>query len=742
LRSRRKLAAWQYLCGRNNGPIADISAKIDVISSKSDYDSSMAKRHKEVDSIEGFYGVTHEFTALLAGARSSEIDEALDDCLGIIGEHFGADKVGLGQWATSGEILPALRAWGPKPAGDYLNAIPPGPEAGALIRRKGFLIWNCLEDLEGLPQFQEHCRQVDAIAGAFSLHRDLGSHTEHLAMAKAEPAVWPEDTIKCQAAFGDILFNALYRRRAEAETEQSHRLQVVISEVTAKMLCIEKGSMDARINDALEKIGKTSDADLCVFLLSNNPNTDIYEVNHEWFVDVVGGPNFDGVNLADNYPWLTRHLEKRKRIRIANSDNIAPETPAEVELFDRTGIQTMGWEPFEAADGKCGYLGLASVNRGREWSDGTFTQLGTCGKIIGDAIVHQHAHFALEQAFNEIEILKENLAIENETLRQEVDVLYDDEELIGKSHVFRTVIYQAEQVAPTDSTVLLLGETGTGKGLLARRIHERSGRSQSPMITVNCAALPASLIESELFGHEKGAFTGAITQKLGRFELAHGGTIFLDEVGDLPTELQAKLLRVLQDQEFERLGSSTTRSVDVRVIAATNRDLDQSIEQGEFRADLYYRLGVFPIRAPALRERRGDIPLLVWFFISELQHRLGKEINEVSAQTMDVLSTYDWPGNVRELKNIIERAMILSPAPVLKMDDWFPGRLEFTNNSLPANEQSGETIEEIQRAHMEKVLVACDWKIRGEGGAAERLGLKRTTLQSKMKKLGIQRPRA
>jgi len=411
-------------------------------------------------------------------------------------------------------------------------------------------------------------------------------------------------------------------------------------------------------------------------------------------------------------------------------------------LFDRIGIQKMVWEPFQVADGRYGYLGLASVDGGREWSDSTFTQLGFCGNIIGDAIGHQRAHFTLEKAFNEIQALKEKLVVENETLRQEVDVLQSDNELIGKSHVFRTAIHQVEQVAPTDSTVLLLGETGTGKGLLARRIHERSRRRQSPMITVNCAALPTSLIESELFGHEKGAFTGAMNRKLGRFELAHGGTIFLDEVGDLPTELQAKLLRVLQDQEFERLGSSTTRNVDARVIAATNRDLDQLIEQGDFRADLYYRLGVFPIRAPALRERRGDIPLLVWFFISDLQHRLGKEINEVSVQAMDILTAYDWPGNVRELKNIIERAMILSPTSVLRLDDWFPGHLELTNNSLQPLGQSGETIEEVERAHMEKVLMACDWKIRGEGGAAERLGLKRTTLQSRMKKLGIQRPRA
>jgi len=349
---------------------------------------------------------------------------------------------------------------------------------------------------------------------------------------------------------------------------------------------------------------------------------------------------------------------------------------------------------------------------------------------------------ARKQALNEIQNLKDRLVVENETLRQEVGELHADEELVGKSHVFRAALYQVELVAATDSTVLLLGETGTGKGLIARRIHEQSRRSHHPMVTVNCSALPATLIESELFGHEKGAFTGAVNRKIGRFELADDGTIFLDEIGDLPTDLQAKLLRVLQDQEFERIGSSTTKKVDVRVIAATNRDLDQLIKQGEFRSDLYYRLGVFPIVLPPLRERRDDIPLLVWFFIAELQRRLGKTFDEVSAKAMDVLTAYDWPGNVRELRNIVERAMILSPASVLQLDDWFPGHRDSTGMAFRPHAQQGETLEEVERAHMEKVLVACDWKIRGEGGAAESLGLKRTTLQSRMKKLGIQRPKA
>jgi len=709
---------------------------------RSDYNSDMAKQSNDVTGVQPFFGLVNDISALLVGARSAEIDTALDDCLKRLGEYFDVHQVALGQISRSGELLPTLRMWGDAPAVNFLMVDPPGPEVVTYFARNGSVIWNSLEDLDELPQWREHCRQAGALAGAMWLHRDFGSHVEGLALSTPSSKVWPEDTVECLGALGGVLFNAFYRRQAEAETEQSHRLQVVISDVTAKMVCIRNDRMDARIGDALENIGRVSDADLCVFLLSNYPNSDIYDVNHEWFVDAVGGPNFVGVSLDDTYPWLTRHLKMRKRIRFDSSDNVALEAPAEVDFFERTGIQTMVWEPFQTADGRYGYLGLASVDRGREWSDSTFTQLGFCGNIIGDAIAHQRAHLSLEQAFNEIEGLKERLEVENEMLRQEVEDVYAEDELIGKSHVFRVVMRQAEQVAPTDSTVLLLGETGTGKGLLARRIHERSKRSQSPLITVNCAALPTSLIESELFGHEKGAFTGAINKKLGRFELAHGGTIFLDEVGDLPIELQAKLLRVLQDQEFERLGSSTTKTVDVRVIAATNRNLDQLIEQGDFRADLYYRLGVFPIRAPALRERRGDIPLLVWFFISELQHRLGKEIKEISARAMDVLTAYEWPGNVRELKNIIERAMILSPGSGLQLDDWFPGHRAFTDISLQAHERSGETIEEVERLHIEKVLVACDWKIRGEGGAAEHLGLKRTTLQSRMKKLGIQRPKA
>ena len=701
----------------------------------------MAKRNDEADRLQRFYQLLQAVTTRLVGARSAEIDTAVDDCLKKLGKHFNASQVGLGQWSSSGKILPSLRAWGEKPVSDYLSTDGPGPKAFAYFCRKGSLIWNCIEDLEELPQFQEHARLVRAMAGVFWLHKDFGTHTEHLVMAKESPEVWPEDTIECLGAVGGVLFNALYRRRAEVKTEQMQQLEKVITDIAARMVRVRADSMDAEINNALAEIGETTDADFCAFIQCDDQDTSMYTVNCEWNVDAVDGPIFSGVSLANDYPWLVRQLKKKKPLYISNSDNFALKARAEFKLFERFGIQSINWEPFEAAHGRSGYIGLGTVNREPQWPDGYLAQLSLFGNIVADALDRQSIDLVLEQSFNEIENLKDRLVSENETLRQEIDVMYSDDELIGKSHVFRAALFQAEQVATTDSTVLLLGETGTGKGLIARRIHEQSGRSHRPLVTVNCAALPTTLIESELFGHEKGAFTGAINRKIGRFELADGGTIFLDEVGDLPTELQAKLLRVLQDHEFERLGSSTTMTVDVRVIAATNRDLDQLIEQGVFRADLYYRLGVFPIRAPALRERHGDIPLLVWFFISELQHRIGKSYDEVSARAMDTLTAYDWPGNVRELRNIIERAMILSPGTTLELDSGFPGNDGIIGTSSRVHERKSDTIAEVERAHIEKVLQACDWKIRGKDGAAEHLGLKRTTLQSRMKKLGIQRPR-
>lgn len=352
-----------------------------------------------------------------------------------------------------------------------------------------------------------------------------------------------------------------------------------------------------------------------------------------------------------------------------------------------------------------------------------------------DITERKKAEKALSEALTEVEQLKNRLQAENIYLQEEIKVEHNFDEIITQSDVLKGVLKKVEQVAATDATALILGETGTGKELLARAVHSIGARRDRPLVKVNCAALPVNLIESELFGHEKGAFTGALARKIGRFELADGGTIFLDEIGDLPLELQAKLLRVLQEGEFERLGNPSTTKVNVRVIAATNRDLEKAIESGDFRRDLYYRLNVFPITCPPLRELKEDIPLLARHFIKKYGAKIGKQIETIPQKVMDTLQAYHWPGNVRELENIIERAVIVSSGKQLQLGDWLPKKDASYGPSHIA------TLQELERQHIVEVLELTAWRVSGERGAARILGLKPTTLGSRMEKLDIKRKR-
>jgi transcriptional regulator with GAF, ATPase, and Fis domain len=326
------------------------------------------------------------------------------------------------------------------------------------------------------------------------------------------------------------------------------------------------------------------------------------------------------------------------------------------------------------------------------------------------------------------------LKAENLYLQEEIKLNHNFQDIISISKKFQKVLHQIEQVAETDATVLILGESGTGKELIARAIHNISNRRRRPLVKINCAVLPANLIESELFGHERGAFTGAIERKIGRFELADGGTIFLDEIGELPVELQAKLLRVLQEGEFERLGNPKTSKVDVRVIAATNRNLEQAIEKKEFREDLYYRLNVFPIHCPPLRERKEDIPFLVRHFCQKHEGKTGKKVTTIPSKVMDAFTSYDWPGNIRELENIIERAMILSRNGAIEYGDWMP-----MAKSVEALKSKLLRLDDVEKEHIIEVLKQTNWKVSGDNGAAKILGLNATTLEARMKKLGIKR---
>lgn len=399
-------------------------------------------------------------------------------------------------------------------------------------------------------------------------------------------------------------------------------------------------------------------------------------------------------------------------------------------LGQRAGIKSGCTVPLISHDRALGILGVARL------SENPFTEddaelLTSIGKQVAIAVEN-----AL--AYREIDALKNKLQEEKLYLQEEIRTEYNFGEIIGTSATLKRALQDVETVAPTDSTVLIFGETGTGKELIARALHNLSGRAEHTLVKVNCAAIPTGLLESEMFGHERGAFTGAVEQRKGRFELAHRGTIFLDEVEEIPLELQSKLLRVLQEQEFERLGSGKTIRVDVRVVAATNADLAKMVAEKKFRSDLYYRLNVFPVSLPALRERPEDIPLLVNFFAQKFAQQMKKPIKTIPTETMTQLTAYSWPGNIRELQNLIERAVILSRSSVLEVP---LAELKQSANHNLANQLQGPIrLEAVEREHIMRVLRETGWVIGGPAGAAARLGLNRTTLNHRMRKLGIARP--
>jgi formate hydrogenlyase transcriptional activator len=426
--------------------------------------------------------------------------------------------------------------------------------------------------------------------------------------------------------------------------------------------------------------------------------------------------------------WITPAVKRGETVFFSRIEDLPVEAAHDKAELSWLGIRSGVFIPICVAGEVLGAVSFGMITEDTLWPEQLVRPLEYVAAVFAQAIARQRSDEALTRAYAEIKELTDRLGTEANHLTAETKISYAQGGIIGRSQQIRQVLHKVEQVAPANCPVLISGETGTGKELIAGQIHRLSARKERPMVLVNCAALPTALVESELFGRERGAYTGALTSQVGRFEVANASTVFLDEVGELPIEVQAKLLRVLQQGEFQRLGSPKTHQVDVRVIAATNRDLAEAVRKGRFREDLYYRLKVFPIDIPPLRKRVEDIPLLVFAFMEEFAKRMGKKITKIPRKAMELLQAHSWPGNIRELRNVIEHSVILTAGDTLK--------LTILSEPLMRKAQP-TTLEEVEREHILKTLESTSWRIKGPHGAAARLGLEPSTLYSRMQKLGI-----
>jgi PAS domain S-box-containing protein len=529
------------------------------------------------------------------------------------------------------------------------------------------------------------------------------------------------------ASVVDITARRELERAAVAAIAGRLEFERLVAELSVQFINLPPDQVYAAIRTALRKIGEAMDLDRCTFFRIEPDGSLVDPVSWERDgISTVSGP----ISGRDRFPWALDTVVAGGLVNFSNVEEVP--NPVDQSSYRSLGTRSAVTVPLTVAGRTVGALGFNMVRRERTWAPETVHRMRALAAAFGSVLARRESDEALRRALSDVERLRDRLQTENLYLRREVRERLGTGLIVGQGQAVRRVLEQIQHVAATDSTVLLLGETGTGKELFATHIHELSARRAKAMVRVNCSAIPATLMESELFGREKGAFTGALARQAGRFELADHSTIFLDEIGDLPTEVQVKLLRVLEERQIERLGSPKAIRVDVRIIAATHRHLEQRIAEGAFREDLFYRLNVFPIQVPPLRERVEDIPHLVWRFVEEFSKAFGKRIDAIPRENMAALQRYSWPGNIRELRNVVERAMIVASGPRLTV-------------TLPAPASSSgkrnERLAEVEKEHIRSVLESAGWRIRGAGGAADRLGLKPTTLETRLAKLGLKRPK-
>jgi PAS domain S-box-containing protein len=516
--------------------------------------------------------------------------------------------------------------------------------------------------------------------------------------------------------------------RLAAATNAHLGFQRLVTDIASRFVKIDSDQVDPTITDCLRELGETLQLDRAV-LWCKPRGESMATATHCWQPSESEAP---GPIPVASSPWVLSQLNAGEPASFSRLDEV-PD-PIDRATFSEQGVRASLIVPLPPIDDEKGTvraLAFSSLTADQEWPVAVLERMRLIASVIGQALARKLGQAALEKAIDEVRQLRDRLTNENVELRREVKGLRTSRPIVADSAAIQQVLAQVAQVAPTPATVLLLGETGTGKEVMAQAIHDLSPRHLRPMVRVSCAAIPTALIESELFGREKGAYTGALSRQIGRFEAANQSTLFLDEIGELPPDVQVKLLRVLQDRVIERLGSTQSIKVNVRIIAATNRNLEEAVQNKSFREDLFYRLNVFPITIPPLRERPDDIPALVWSFVDEFSSLFGKKIESISKDSMRELQRYPWPGNVRELRNVIERAVIVSNGRLLTVSAPKIGE-----RSVP---QTAMTLTALEVEHIRAVLEATNWRIRGNGGAAERLGLKPTTLESRMARLGITR---
>jgi len=515
--------------------------------------------------------------------------------------------------------------------------------------------------------------------------------------------------------------------KSDKDLKKRLRFERAVSELSAKFVRLESHEVDREIEKGLMLLVMALDVDRCS-LAQFDGDSGALPVTHTY--SVPGVRLLSSSLLNKEIPWYVKGIKRGEVVAVTNVNALPKEAEYDKKWLKKHNTKSNLVIPLNIGNTTLGLMGLATTRNTRVWDEDLIQRVQLAGGVFANALMRTHSDIALHHAFEHIKKLKDQLEAENVYLKDKIENDFGFKEIIGESSAIRFVLNQVEKVANTDTTVLILGDTGTGKELLANAIHRLSDRSQRTMVKINCASIPSTLIENELFGREKGAYTGAYNRQIGRFEMADGSTLFLDEISEMPVDLQAKLLRILQEKKFERIGGTKTISVNVRIIAATNQNLLEAVQKGKFRQDLFYRLNVFPLRVPPLSQRLEDIPLLVEAFVKEFEEAMAKRFKCVSLKSMNAMMRYAWPGNVRELRNVIERGMIMSTGGTLHVElpkhDW-PDLKKLL------------LLDDVVRNHIIEILNMTGWKVSGKNGAAMAIGLPPSTLQSKMKKLGIMR---